>query len=322
MKALVLNDINQAVDYQDINECVATENEAVVSLAAAALNHRDVWIRKGMYAGIKFPTILGSDGAGYLDGKPVIINPSIGWNENNAHQPKDYRILGLPDDGTFAEKITINKAQIFDKPPHLSMSEAAALPLAGLTAYRALFSRCEAKANEKVLISGIGGGVALFAMQFAIAAGCEVYVTSGSEEKIAKAIALGAKGGESYKDALMVKNFQQKIGGFDVIIDSAAGDGFANFAKLANSGGRIAFYGGTNGAINGLSPQLVFYKQLSIFGSTMGNATEFRAMLDFVTHHQIKPIIDSHFALAEGDAAFNKMENGDQFGKIVLDILS
>ena len=319
MKALVLNNTNQALDYQDIT-LKHTEKNVVVNLKAAALNHRDVWIQKGQYAGIKFPTVLGSDGAGVCNGRDVIINPGINWAKNSNVQPENFKILGLPDDGTFAEMVSVPSELLVEKPTFLSWHEAAALPLAGLTAYRALFTKCQVKKGEKVLISGIGGGVALFAMQFALAIGAEVYVTSGDDAKIEKAISLGAKGGENYNDNAFAKKLQVQTGGFDVVIDSAAGEGFAQFARLANPGGRIAFFGGTRGNIQNLNPQLIFWKQLSIFGTTMGSAEEFEAMVNLVEKHKIKPIIDSVFELKNGNAALEKMENGTQFGKIVLEM--
>ena len=294
-------------------------SDLLVKLAAAALNHRDVWIQKGMYAGIKFPTILGSDGAGMTDdGQSVIINPSIKWGDNPRFQGKDYQILGLPTDGTFAEYISISEENIVKMPPHLSFEQAAALPLAGLTAYRALFTRCQAKAGEKILVSGVGGGVALFAMQFALAAGCEVWVTSSSEEKIAKAVSMGAKGGFDYRTEGWSKTATATTGGFDCVIDSAAGKGFAELVKACRAGARLCFYGGTAGALSGISPQVVFYKQLTIMGSTMGSSEEFQAMVAFVDAHKIVPVVDEVFTLENGNAAMKKMAEGKQFGKLVL----
>ncbi len=323
MKALVLVGKDLPLDFQTVAEPVAQADELVVTLRAAALNHRDVWIQKGQYAGIRFPTILGSDGAGTLpNGKAVVINPSINWGENPRFQSPDYEILGLPRNGTFAQKIAISSEQLFPKPSHLTFSEAACLPLAGLTAFRALFGKCGAKAGEKVLISGIGGGVALFAMQFALAAGCEVWVTSSSEEKNARAKTLGATGGVLYTSENWAKNLLIQTGGVDVVIDSAGGAGFGELAKVCRAGARMAFYGGTRGAITGLSPQIIFYKQISIFGSTMGNPKEFKQMIAFVKKHKIVPIIDSTFSLENGNEAMQKMDNGTQFGKIVLEINS
>ncbi len=320
MKALVLKEKHQALEYKDVETPSPKEEEVLVDIKAAALNHRDVWITKGLYPGLKFPCILGSDGAGLLDGKAVIINPSSNWGNNPSFQNKDYKILGLPDDGTFAEKVCVPRNKVYPKPEHLSMEEAAALPLAGLTAYRALFSRGKVKQKDKVLINGVGGGVALFACQFAIATGADVYVTSSQASKIEKAIELGAKGGANYTSPDWVEQFQKNIGGFDLIIDSAGGGGFNNLVKLANFGGRIVLYGATRGIITELNPRIVFWKQLSILGSTMGNDEEFKDMLDFVDLYQMRPVIDEIFDIQDGNVAFEKMDKGLQFGKLVLRI--
>ncbi|MCB0531426.1 MAG: zinc-binding dehydrogenase, partial [Saprospiraceae bacterium] len=192
--------------------------------------------------------------------------------------------------------------------------------LAGLTAYRVLFSRCQLKAGERVLITGVGGGVALMTMQFAMAAGAEVFVTSGSDDKLAKARKMGAQGGVNYRQTDWDKQLKTSIGGFDVLIDSAGGDGFSALLPLCNPGARIGVYGGTLGKVNGLSPQILFWKQISILGSTMGTLEEFGAMLEFVTRHKIVPVVDSVFRLEEGNRALRRMAETDQFGKIVLKI--
>lgn len=316
MKAVVLTALNQ-LTYADIAQGSDVALQPV-KITAAALNHRDLWISKGQYAGIKFPMVLGSDGCGWsVDGVEVLMDPGFNWGKDQKAQAKSYEILGLPSFGTFSEVCLVRPSQIYPKPAHLSAVEAAALPLAGVTAYRALFQRAKLLAGEKVLISGVGGGVALFALQFAIAAGAEVYVTSGSEVKIERAVGIGAKSGKNYKDASWPKSFQTEIGGFDVIIDSAGGEGFADLLKVANPGARIVFYGGSNGNIN-LNPQMVFWKQLSILGSTMGSETDFQNMLHFVETHQIHPVVDEVFAMKDYQFAFDRMQAGLQFGKIVL----
>ncbi|MEM1324124.1 MAG: zinc-binding dehydrogenase, partial [Bacteroidota bacterium] len=287
---------------------------------AAALNHRDVWIQKGMYPGISYPAVLGSDGVGQHEGQSYIINPNNNWGGDERVQHKHYHILGLPSQGTFAEAVLVDADRLHPKPPHLSDEEAAALPLAGLTAYRALFSRGQLQAGERVLISGVGGGVALFACQFAIAAGADVWVTSGSEEKITRAVALGAKGGANYKTEDWPAQLKEQARGFDVIIDSAGGAGFGELVKLCRPAGRIAFYGGTRGKFPPLSPQLLFWKQVSILGTTMGSDQDFKQMVDFVTQHKITPVVDSVFELSEGQKAFERMDQGLQFGKIVLKV--
>ncbi len=333
MKALVLTSREEGVVFHS-NYPIADNlhaNEVLVKLHAAALNHRDVWITKGQYAGIKYPPVLGSDGVGEVVkigadipsswlSQSVIINPNNNWGDSEQTQAKNYHVLGLPKDGTLAEYIVVEVSRLQKKPAFLSETEAAALPLAGLTAYRALFTRAGLQKGEKVLISGIGGGVALFAMQFALAAGAEVYVTSSSDEKIAQAKALGATNGANYRTENWQKDWVKTIGEMDVVIDSAGGNGFAALIDTLAAGGRIAFYGGGQGAINNLSPQKIFWKQISILGSTMGSDKEFAEMVAFVEKHQIKPVIDSVFSLENGRAAFEKMESGAQFGKIVVQI--
>lgn len=328
MKALVLEGINQDLKLQEVSDLEINENETLVKIKAASFNRRDYWIKKGLYAGLKFPIILGSDGSGVVEkssnsnllGKEIIINPSIHWGNNKKVQQKSYKILGLPDDGTFAEYTKISTNNIIEKPSHLTFEQASALPLAGLTAYRSLFSRANLLKGEKVLVTGVGGGVALFAMQFALSYGAKVYVTSGSEEKIQKAIQLGATAGISYKESDWHKKFIKDHGNFDVIIDSACGDDFSKLIDLAESGGRIVFFGGTNGNITNISPQKVFWKQLSILGSTMGSDKDFSDMVKFVNEHKIVPIVDSIYSLEDGNEALNLMEKSSQFGKIVLSI--
>ena len=330
MQALVLNEIKTSLKLQEFDKPVLAEGEVLVRVQSAALNHRDVYITQGLYPGIVTPIVLGSDGAGIVEavadeaneawmGKEVILNPSTGWEDEKV-QPGNYQILGMPTHGCLAEYVKVNVAQLYAKPTHLSWQQAAALPLAGLTAYRALFTKANVQKGERVLISGVGGGVALFACQFAIAAGAEVWVTSGSEHKIQYAVALGAKGGVSYKEEKWHKKLlQQAGGGFDVIIDSAGGDGFKYFLDLANFAGRIAFYGGTRGNFV-INPQKMFWKQIAMYGSTMGNTKEFEQMIAFVKQTKLEPVVDSVWKIAEGQAAFDHMQAGKQFGKIVVNL--
>lgn len=320
MHALFLTQLYQPLVFQQTDDPIPKDGEVLVQLQAAALNRRDWFIMQGQYPKIQLPVILGSDGAGSYEGKPVLIYPALDWGDNPAVQGKHFRVLGLPENGTFAEAICLPKENLAPMPEHLDWEQAAALPLAGLTAYRALFTRCQLKAGERVLISGVGGGVALLAMQFALAAGAEVFVSSGSAEKIQKAIHLGAKGGANYRDPDWDKNLKNQVGGFDVVIDSAGGDGFAALLNLCHPGARIGIYGGTLGKINQLSPQLLFWKQISILGSTMGTLEEFKLMLQFVEKHRIVPVVDAVFQLKEGNKALQYLGEGKQFGKVVLKI--
>lgn len=332
MHALVLAGINQPAVVQEVPTPQPGPGQVQVLLHAAALNHRDVWIQKGQYAGLKFPIILGSDGAGVVTAlgagvdaslleQAVIINPGHNWGPNPAAQGREFQILGLPQDGTFAEYVCVPAEYVRAKPEHLSFEEAASLPLGGVTAYRAVFTRANLQPGERVLISGVGGGVALLALQMAVAVGAEVWVTSSSEEKIARAVELGARGGISYHTenwpATLLK---QAGGGFDIIVDSAAGSGFNHLVDAANPGGRIVFYGATQGDIPEVAARKIFWKQLSVLGSTMGTPQDFAAMVNLFEQHQIRPVIDEIFPLAEGEQALRRMADGLQFGKLVLKI--
>lgn len=328
MKALVLNEANRALRWIDVDNPKPKAGFALVKVETAALNHRDVWISKGLYAGLRFPIILGSDGYGkvikcatktHLIGKQVIINPGMNWGNNTkAHSP-EFSILGLPENGTFAEFVEVPEANIYESPAHMDTYEAAALPLAGLTAWRALFSRARLLEGENILITGIGSGVALVALQMALAMNANVFVSSSSESKNEFARKLGAKGSVLYTNPEWANELKKLCpSGFDVILDSAAGNGFASLIELTSIGGRIVFFGGTAGNLPSLSPQKIFWKQLSIMGTTMGSPKEFENMLDFVTLNNIKPVISHKFPMSEGQKAFDIMANGQQTGKIVL----
>lgn len=340
MKAIRLTETHQPLQYIGAPMPVVGPGEALVNIRAAALNHRDVFIQQGLYPGIKLPIILGSDGAGIVtdvgegvssdwQGQPVIINPALHWGDNPKFYGPDFRIVGMPVDGTFAEYIAIDAHYLYRKPTHLSFKQAAALPLAGLTAWRALMTRAglqtKASIPEKVLVTGIGGGAALYALQFAVAAGAEVWVTSGSDDKISRAKELGAVGGINYRQPDWHKTLLTQTGGgrsgyFDIIIDSAGGPSFTKLIDLAASGGRIVFFGGTTGNISDIVPAKVFFKQLAIFGTTMGTQTEFAHMLTQVNAQQTVPVIDEVFSLENAQQAFDKMNKGQQFGKIILAI--
>lgn len=331
MKAVVLTSKNGSLEVEEHKKPTLSKGQALVRIKAAALNRRDFWIQKGQYAGLKFPIVLGSDGAGIVEevlsdadadsswlGKEVIINPSINWGDKESFQGPDFTILGLPEDGTFAEYCKINIENLHKKPKHLSWEEAASFPLAGLTAYRALFSRANLKKGDKLLIVGVGGGVSSFALLFANALGVETYVTSSQPSKIEKAKSMGAKGGVDYTKSDWMTTLKSEAGGFDVIIDSALGEGFANHLDLANPGGRIVLYGGTAGNIPELNARIIFWKQLSILGSTMGSPKDFKEMLDFINQHQLKPVVDSVHPFENAEKAIRIMDDSNQFGKIVL----
>jgi len=328
MKANVLEATDKLV-WKEVEKPTLATGEVLVKIKTAGLNRRDYWISIGKYAGLKYPTILGSDGAGVVAevdegvdsswlNKEVVINPANNWGNDENYQGKDFKILGLPDDGTFAEYVKTRAEYLYDKPAYLNWEQAAAFPLAGLTAFRALFTKGRAKKGDKVLISGVGGGTGVFALQWAVAAGCQVFVTSSSGDKIERARQLGAQAGVNYKAQDWAEELQHLSGGFDVIIDSALGHGFAKFVDLAKSGGRIVFFGATAGDMPSIPGRKIYWKQLQILGTTMGTKTDFEAMLDFMNKHEIIPVIDEVCPLAEAVKAIEKMRNSSQFGNIVL----
>lgn len=330
MKAAIFKGCTLPLQVGEYAKPKPVKDQVLIKLKAAALNHRDLWIQEEQEQ-VSRPegVILGSDGIGtvtdvgedadpLLVGLEVIINPSLEWGANPMVQGDAFKILGFPDNGTFAEFIAISKKYIFEIPEGLTVEECASVPLSGLTAYRALFTKARLRAKEKVLITGIGGGAALWALTYAVAYGARVYVTSGSDQKIQQAISLGAVGGFNYRQGDWAEQAAKATGGFDIIIDSAGGDGFAKLIELALPGGRLVNFGRTAGVITNIPTRLLYWKQLSIFGSTMGTRDEFLSMIDFIESRKLKPVIDSVFKLDQINEAFARMQSPDHFGKIVI----
>ena len=338
MKAVVLHELEgpESLGYEDVQDPEPGSGEIVVRLRNAALNRRDVFVTQGMYPGAKpdaLPVILGSDGSGEVaakgdgaegpeEGAEVVINPALYWGDNPKIPGKEYRILGLPDDGTYAQFVKVPADHVYPKPSHLSHEEAAALPLGALTAYRALFSRGNLQEGETVLVPGIGGGVATFLVQMAAAAGATVFVTSGSDEKIERAKELGAEGGVNYNSEDWSKELKDMAGGVDLSIDSIGGEVFNALVQLAKPGSRIVIFGSTQGPVPKMMTISMALKNLDVFGTAMGNAQEFGDMLEFYEKHDLHPVINETFPLEEATAAQKHMEEGKGIGKIVLDIPS
>lgn len=336
MKAIRLHELGgpENLVYEDVPEPEPGPGEVVVRLRNAALNRRDVFVTQGMYPGAKpdaLPVTLGSDGSGEVaargdgvngpgEGEEVVIHPSLYWGDDERLPGKDYRILGLPEDGTYAQFVKVPAENVFPKPGHLSHEEAAAIPLAALTAYRALFTRGQLKEGETVLVPGIGGGVATFLVQMASAAGARVFVTSGSDEKIEKAKGLGAEGGVNYGTEKWSKELRGMAGAVDLSVDSIGGEVFDALVTLAKPGGRVVTFGATAGAVPKLVMPKVFLKQIDILGTAMGSAQEFGQMLAFYEKHDLHPVINETFELEDATAAMNHMEEGRGIGKIVLNV--
>jgi zinc-binding alcohol dehydrogenase/oxidoreductase len=330
MKALILKEAGK-IELREIPKPTASVGKALVRIKAAGLNRRDDWIREGKYPNIKFGVTMGSDGAGIVEevgdekdqpwvGKEVVINPNIEWGPDLEVQSSKYTILGMPVDGTFAEYVLVPIDRLHHKPFHLDFLQAAALPLGGLTAFRALFRRGELRGGQNVLISGFGGGVAQFAFLFAQAAGANVYVSSGSDEKIDKALKLGARGAYNYKKDVNYSDLWKTKGGFDLVIDSAGGDQINNFIKMLKPRGKIVFYGATNGLPSKLDMYRMFWNQLSLLGTTMGSDHEFSEMLTFVSKHQLRPLIDSIRPFSKIVESFPDITKSNKVGKIVFQV--
>jgi NADPH:quinone reductase-like Zn-dependent oxidoreductase len=310
---------------------VAGPAEVLVRVKAAAINHRDVWIRRGQYAGIRLPAILGSDGAGEVVaagdadgqtwvGREVVIDPSLGWGPDPRAQAATFHLLGMPTEGTYAEFVKVPLTNVHDKPPHLTIEEAAALPLAAVTAYRALVTRARLQSGEILVITGIGGGVALATLTMAVSLGATVYVTSGSEKKLAMAKRYGAAAGVTHHASDWSRTLLETIGRRpDVIIDGAGGATLAHAVDLVRPGGRIVTYGATCGPIPNLEVRRIFWKQIDILGSTMGTAEDFTQMLEWYAQG-LRPVIDTTVSLEDAPAAHARIESGEQFGKVVLRI--
>jgi NADPH:quinone reductase-like Zn-dependent oxidoreductase len=307
----------------------AGEGEVLVRLRAAALNHRDVFITQGLYPNIRMPVTLGADGAGEIvavngdslalhAGEEVVIDPMLGWGDDQSVWDSASSLLGMPRDGTFARYVTIPLENAYRKPAALSMEEAAAIPLAGLTAFRAVFTRGALARGETVLITGVGGGVATFVLLFAKHAGARAIVTSSSDEKLEGAKALGADLAINYKTTPEWAKIVRAAGPIDLVVDSSGGETLRKALDVVRPGGRIAIYGGTNGdATIKLFP--LFWKHVTIFGTSMGSPQDFGTMLELF-HKGLRPVVDRVFSLQDAAAAMQHLASADQFGKVVLRI--
>jgi NADPH:quinone reductase-like Zn-dependent oxidoreductase len=315
---------------EEIDAPVAGDGEILVKLAYAAFNRRDVFITQGLYPGIVLPVLPGSDGCGVVAahgpgasgppvGATVVIDPMLGWGDDPAIWQNGATILGMPHAGTFAEYVAVPAQNVYAKPARLSDEQAAALPLAGLTAYRAVFTRGRCTAGDVVLIPGVGGGVQTFALQFAKAAGARTIVTSSSEEKLERARALGADACINYATS---ENWSKEVraqsgGGPTLVIDSVGGETFAKSLDIARPGARVVTYGGTTGDAK-VRMFSIFWKHLDILGTSMGSPDDFRAMLDLFATNDLAPAIDEIVPLADVVAAAQRVAAGRQFGKVVV----
>ncbi len=342
MKAAAINGHGgrEAIEIADLPDPSPEPGEVLVAVKAAALNHLDVWVRKLDRFELEFPHVLGSDAAGVVSelghgvaglepGQEVVIDPGLSCGHCDACRQgerslcEQYGIVGAHRPGTFAEKVAVPAECVYPKPSHLDFPPAAALTLDHLTAWRMVITRGGLRPGETVLIHGIGGGVALAALQIVSASGGRAIVTSSSDEKLRRARTLGAVETINYNTAGDVAaTARDRTGGkgVDLIIDSVGAATWAINFHAVRKGGRIVHCGVTGGAEVDANISAIYWNQISVLGSTMGGAGEMRQMLRFVEANSIEPVIDSVHPLDEARAATERMENGEQFGKIVLEI--
>ncbi len=334
MQAVVLRQLGgpEVLQLEEMSVPAPGVGDVVIALRAAALNRRDIQVRTREEWADKMPFVPGSDGAGVVaavgagvrnvrEGDAVVICPSLWWGDNAECPSERFEILGGPSNGTYAQYVCVPAENVFAKPVHLSFAEAAAFPLAGLTAWRALITKAQIKPGERVLIPGIGSGVATFLVQIAKLAGARVWGTSGSAHKLERASGLGLSGGALYTDPDWPERIREQTGGgVDVVVDSVGTAAFDQCLDLLVPGGRLVTLGVTTGATTSLDIRKIYRRQLSIRGTMMGSLKEFRDLLAVVTIGAIKPVIDSTFSLASAAEAHHRMEHYEHFGKIVLEI--
>jgi zinc-binding alcohol dehydrogenase/oxidoreductase len=307
------------LSYEAVDDPEPTAGEALVELKAAAVNRRDLLVRKGVYP-FPLPLVPGSDGAGVRrdTGEEVVILPSLNWGPKEAAASESFEILGGPRNGTYAQLVAVPAENLYPKPPQLSWEEAAAFPLAGLTAYRALFARGRLTSEETVLVLGAGSGVSTFAVQLAAQVGARVFVTSSSQEKIDHAIALGAERGFLYTEGDWAEEARAATGGrgVDLVVDSV-GSTWPDSLRALRRGGRLVVFGGTGGATVALDVRFVYLNYLSILGTTGASPRQFGDFLATVQAGSWQPVIDSVRPLAEAESGYERLA-GAHFGKVVL----
>jgi len=311
----------------EIADPVAREDEVVIALRTAGINRRDISIPNRRGEGLE-AVVLGSDGAGVVEsigakvktvavGDEVIINPALRWIEKSDAPPESFDILGMPDNGTFAEKIVISADQIEAKPAYLSWEEAGVLALAALTGYRAMFTKGNLKESQTVFIPGAGSGVATYLISFAKNIGARVIVTSRSEEKRKQALALGADIALDTNEDWVQALAAEKI---DLVIDSIGRATFNRSLAVLKKGGRIVVFGATTEDQIDLNIREFFYGQYQLLGSTMGSREELRDMLEHIKKYETRPVVDKVFGLNDAVDAFKYVGESQQFGKVAFKI--
>ncbi len=318
MKAIRIHEDGgpEVLRYEDAPDPEPGPGEVLVRVRAASLNHLDLWIRKGLPSVAK-PRILGADGAGFREdtGERVVINPGIEHGEK-------ITVVGEHMNGTHAELVAVPEANVYPLPDEISFEEAAAFPLVFETAYRLLVTKAQLREGEWVLLWGIGSGVASAGLAIAKALGAKALVTSSSDAKLERARELGADATVNHATGDVREAVAEGTGGkgVEIVLEHVGEATWQSSLQAARAGGRIVVCGATTGPNPPAGLHRIWWKQLTIYGSTMGTREDFEAAYDLVKSGRAKPIVDSVFPLEEARAAHERMEAGDQFGKIVLTV--
>jgi NADPH:quinone reductase-like Zn-dependent oxidoreductase len=305
----------EVLRYEDAPDPEPGPDDVLIHLRAASLNHLDVWVRRGLPS-VPKPRILGADGAGVDDsGRRVLINPGLEHGDR-------ITVIGEHTDGTHAELIAIPASNVYPIPEGLSFEEAAAFPLVFETVYRMLVTRAGLKEGEWVLAWGVGSGIGSATLVIAKALGARVVATSSSDAKLERAKELGADAVVNHATGDVVAVVKEATGatGVDVVIEHVGEATWQTSLQAARAHGRIAVCGATTGPNPKAALHRVWWKQLTILGSSMGTKADFEGVYELVASGRAKPVVDSVFPLAEAQAAHERMESGEQFGKIVLRI--
>jgi zinc-binding alcohol dehydrogenase/oxidoreductase len=306
----------EVLRYEEAPDPEPGPGEVLVSLRAASLNHLDIWIRRGLPS-VPKPRILGADGAGVRadTGERVVINPGLEHGDR-------ILVIGEHMDGTHAELVAVPETNVYPLPERISFEEAAAFPLVFETAYRMLITKAGLKEGEWVLLWGIGGGVATAALAIAKALGARALVTSSSDEKLERASELGADAAVNHADADVVEAVKEATGGAgaDVVLEHVGEATWQRSLQAVRAAGRIAVCGATSGPNPPAALHRIWWKQLTIYGSTMGTKEDFEGAYELVKSGRARPVVDTVLPLSEARAAHERLEAGEQFGKIVLSI--
>jgi len=341
MKAIAIREHGgpEAVNLIELPDPVPKPGEVVVAVKAAALNHLDIWVRTG-WQGLRlaFPHVLGSDVAGVIEaigagvegvkvGDAVVVNPSLGCGtcerclSGNENLCRRFAILGEHVSGGMAERFAVSARNVLPKPENLSFVEAAAIPLTFMTAWHALVARAQLRLGETVLVHAAGSGVGVAAVQIAKLHGARVIATAGSDEKLRRAKDLGADEVVNYETQDFVQEVRRLTDkrGVEVVFEHVGKKTWEKSILAAGIGGRIVTVGATTGYDPLTDLRHVFFRQLSILGSTMGTAAELVQVLRFVGEGKLRPVVDRTLPLADAVKGHALLTQRAQFGKIVLE---